>query len=89
MRNHAQRNPPCANVKEAGAAPWINELAEGLAVKDVQTVQRVIVVLRDKLEWNPSKRSYALKRRSILLRSSTDVKWPAKARKNQDHAKVI
>jgi len=31
-------------------APWINGLAEGLAVKDVQTVQRLIVALREKLE---------------------------------------
>jgi|SRR5271166_546771 len=31
-------------------APWINDLAEGLAVKDIQTVHRVIVGLREKLE---------------------------------------
>ena len=37
-------------------APWINGLAEGLAVKDVQTVQRVIVALREKLE---SKEAFA------------------------------
>jgi DNA-binding MarR family transcriptional regulator len=33
-------------------APWINGLAEGVSVKDIQTVHRVIVVLRDKLEGN-------------------------------------
>ena len=33
-------------------APWINHLAEGLAVKDIQTVHRVIVALREKLEGN-------------------------------------
>jgi DNA-binding MarR family transcriptional regulator len=32
--------------------PWINGLAEGLAVKDIQTVHRVIVALREKLESN-------------------------------------
>ena len=33
-------------------APWINGLTEGLAVKDLQTVHRVIVALREKLESN-------------------------------------
>jgi DNA-binding MarR family transcriptional regulator len=33
-------------------APWINGLAEGVAVKDIQTVHRVIVTLREKLEGN-------------------------------------
>ena len=33
-------------------APWINALADGLAVKDVQTMHRVIVALREKLEGN-------------------------------------
>lgn len=33
-------------------APWINSLADGLAVKDIQTVHRVIVALREKLESN-------------------------------------
>lgn len=31
-------------------APWINDLADGLKVKDIQTVQRVITTLRSKLE---------------------------------------
>ena len=33
-------------------APWINGLADGVAVKDIQTVHRVIVALREKLEGN-------------------------------------
>lgn len=36
-------------------APWINSLTEGLAVKDIQTVHRVVVALREKLEVNGSK----------------------------------
>ncbi len=38
-------------------APWINSLTEGLAMKDLQTVHRVVVALREKLECNggPSK----------------------------------
>lgn len=35
-------------------APWINALADGVAVKDIQTVHRVIVALREKLEGNGS-----------------------------------
>ncbi len=31
-------------------APWINSLSEGLPVKDLQTMHRVIVALREKLE---------------------------------------
>jgi DNA-binding MarR family transcriptional regulator len=31
-------------------APWINGLADGLSVKDVQTMHRVIAALREKLE---------------------------------------
>lgn len=31
-------------------APWINALSEGLAVKDVEAAQRVMTVLRDRLE---------------------------------------
>ncbi|KAB2940703.1 MAG: MarR family transcriptional regulator [Hyphomicrobium sp.] len=31
-------------------APWVNSLADGLAVKDLETVHRVITALRDKLE---------------------------------------
>jgi DNA-binding MarR family transcriptional regulator len=33
-------------------APWINALSEGLAVKDIQTMHRVILALRQKLEGN-------------------------------------
>jgi DNA-binding MarR family transcriptional regulator len=39
-------------------APWINTLSEGLAVKDIQTVHRVIQALREKLESSePDERS--------------------------------
>jgi DNA-binding MarR family transcriptional regulator len=31
-------------------APWINGLSEGLSVKDIQTVHRFIIALREKLE---------------------------------------
>lgn len=31
-------------------APWVNGLSEGLAVKDLQTVHRVVTALREKLE---------------------------------------
>jgi DNA-binding MarR family transcriptional regulator len=31
-------------------APWINNLSDGLLVKDIETVQRVITALRTKLE---------------------------------------
>jgi DNA-binding MarR family transcriptional regulator len=33
-------------------APWINSLTEGLAMKDLQTVHRVVIALREKLESN-------------------------------------
>jgi DNA-binding MarR family transcriptional regulator len=33
-------------------APWINGLSEGLSVKDIQTMHRVVVALRQKLETN-------------------------------------
>lgn len=33
-------------------APWINSLTEGLTVKDLQAVHRVVVALREKLESN-------------------------------------
>ena len=36
-------------------APWINSLTDGLTVKDIQTVRRVVVALREKLEANGSK----------------------------------
>jgi len=31
-------------------APWVNDLSDGLAVKDMETVHRVITALRRKLE---------------------------------------
>jgi len=31
-------------------APWANGLSEGLLVKDIQTVHRVTIALRKKLE---------------------------------------
>jgi len=37
-------------------APWINGLSEGLTVKDLQTVQHVMMALRDKLETNGAER---------------------------------
>jgi DNA-binding MarR family transcriptional regulator len=33
-------------------APWINSLSEGLLVKDIHTMHRVIIALRQKLEGN-------------------------------------
>lgn len=33
-------------------APWINDLSEGLSVKDLQTVHRLVTALRKKLESN-------------------------------------
>lgn len=33
-------------------APWVNGLSEGLAVKDLQTVHRVVTALRNKLDSN-------------------------------------
>ena len=33
-------------------APWVNGLSEGLAVKDLQVVHRVVTALRKKLESN-------------------------------------
>jgi DNA-binding MarR family transcriptional regulator len=33
-------------------APWVNNLSDGLSVKDIETVHRIITVLRKKLEGN-------------------------------------
>jgi hypothetical protein len=33
-------------------APWIDRLSEGLAVKELETVHRVITALRKKLDGN-------------------------------------
>jgi hypothetical protein len=33
-------------------APWINSLSDGLLVKDIETVHRVMMALRKKLEDN-------------------------------------
>jgi DNA-binding MarR family transcriptional regulator len=38
-------------------APWINDLSEGLAVKEIRAVHRVITALRDKLESSSQDRS--------------------------------
>lgn len=37
-------------------APWVNSLATGLSVSDVEVVRRVVTTLRDKLEGTPSVR---------------------------------
>lgn len=36
-------------------APWINGLTEGLAVKDLQTVHKVVVALRERIESSESR----------------------------------
>ena len=33
-------------------APWVNALSDGLSLKDLETVHRVVLALRDKLENN-------------------------------------
>jgi DNA-binding MarR family transcriptional regulator len=33
-------------------APWINRLAEGLSIKDIETVHRVVTAMRQTLEGN-------------------------------------
>jgi DNA-binding MarR family transcriptional regulator len=39
-------------------APWINDISQGLLLKDIETFHRVILALRQKLENNePGKRS--------------------------------
>ncbi|MGY4626883.1 MarR family winged helix-turn-helix transcriptional regulator [Bradyrhizobium sp. USDA 4486] len=38
-------------------APWINDLSEGLSVKDIRIVHRVITALRDKLEGSREDKS--------------------------------
>jgi len=39
-------------------APWINSLSEGLSIKDIQTMHRVILALRKKLGGNgPNERT--------------------------------
>ena len=38
-------------------APWINDLSEGLSLKDIQTVQGVIMSVRQKLEDNQAGKS--------------------------------
>ncbi|MBR1091657.1 winged helix-turn-helix transcriptional regulator [Bradyrhizobium manausense] len=38
-------------------APWINDLSEGLSVKDIRIVHRVIAALRDKLEGSRDDKS--------------------------------
>ena len=39
-------------------APWINSLSEGLSIKDIQTMHRVVIALRKKLGCNePNERA--------------------------------
>ena len=33
-------------------APWVNSLSDGMSVKDMETVRRVVTALRNKLEGN-------------------------------------
>jgi DNA-binding MarR family transcriptional regulator len=33
-------------------APWVNSLSDGLSVKDIETIHRVVTALRNKLEGN-------------------------------------
>jgi DNA-binding MarR family transcriptional regulator len=33
-------------------APWVNNLSEGLSIKDIETMHRVVIALRQKLESN-------------------------------------
>jgi DNA-binding MarR family transcriptional regulator len=40
-------------------APWINGLSEGLAVKDIETVHRVITAVRKKLEGDDEREERA------------------------------
>ena len=47
-------------------APWINNLADGLLVKDVKTVHQVITALREKLENKDESEAQSSKR--ILTR---------------------
>jgi DNA-binding MarR family transcriptional regulator len=35
--------------------PWVNDLANGLSIKDIETVHRVVAALRQKLEGNDEK----------------------------------
>src|SRR5438552_13410341 len=43
-------------------APWINGLSDGLLVKDIETVHRVITALRENLEANDEAASARLER---------------------------
>ncbi|WP_430640454.1 hypothetical protein [Bradyrhizobium zhanjiangense] len=38
------------DVAMALQAPWVNDLSEGLSVKDLRTIHRVVTALRKKLE---------------------------------------
>jgi DNA-binding MarR family transcriptional regulator len=46
-------------------APWINDLADGLLIKDIKTVHQVITALRGKLEGNDESETQPSKRSSI------------------------
>ena len=45
-------------------APWINDLADGLLIKDIKTVHQVITALRGKLEGNDESETQSSKRSS-------------------------
>ena len=47
--------------------PWVNGLSEGLAVKDIQTMHRVIVALRQKLEGNNSTQQLSVNRQQLSV----------------------
>jgi DNA-binding MarR family transcriptional regulator len=40
-------------------APWVNGLSEGLSVKDIETVHRMVATLRKKLEGNDELEEHA------------------------------
>jgi len=50
-------------------APWVNGLSEGLAVKDIQTMHRVIIALRQKLERNDASRQVRLNQTTTQRRT--------------------
>jgi DNA-binding MarR family transcriptional regulator len=45
-------------------APWINDLADGLLIKDIKTVHQVITALRGKLEGSDESETQSSKRSS-------------------------
>jgi DNA-binding MarR family transcriptional regulator len=53
--------PPALDTQ----TPWVNGLSEGPAVKDIQTMHRVIVALRQKLESNNSAQQSSVNRQRL------------------------